>query len=277
VRLSKLDVIREFIKGDTTGEDLFDERVDKGEVIEHAESIAPQLISLAADYPRVSGFATAEEKTDETVARLLGVQEEFLPRLDARALLGLRRRDAPAHVLSHYVIGSLLGRPGPLIHERLLAIRLGIDIQSSVNWPALREKLKSASYLGVFADGYRRWWMPLVLDWWATEIDAERAPFRIGATERVQVIRERSGVDKLTRIAESPDSPGTKFWHICAKSPRPVDPAFGFPLMQEFGRESWQDVDYLCLEEALRDPRNERLGSTERKRIAQLRKGKTQS
>ena len=279
VRLSKLDVIREFIKGDTTGDDLFDEKVDKSDVVEHAESIAPRLISLAADYPRLSEYAAAEEKTDDSLARLLGVPEEFLLRLDARALLGLRRRDAPAHVLSRYVIGALLGRPGPLIDESLLAIRLGIDVTTSENWPALRDRLKSASYQGVFADGYRRWWMALVLDWWATEIDADRPPFRLAATERTRIIQEKAKLERLTAIAEHPDSPGTKFWHICIKSPQtiPVDPAFGFPLMPEWGQETWHDVDHLCLEEALRDPRNPRLGPTERSRLAKLRKAKTQS
>lgn len=277
VRLSKLDVIREFIKGDTTSEDLFDEKIDKSDVIEHAELIVPRLISLAADYPRVSEFAATEVKTDEAVAPLLGIPEEFLTRLDARTLLGLRRPDAPAHVLSRYVIGSLLGRPGPLVDEMLLSIRLGIDIHTSKDWARLSESLKSTAYKGVFADGYRRWWMPLVLDWWATAIDAGIPPFRSDATARVEAIQQKTGLNQLSPIAESDDSPGAKFWYACVKSGRPVDPAFGFPLMPEWGQETWHDVDYLCLEEALRDSRNPRLGSTERGRLAKVRKGKTQS
>jgi hypothetical protein len=273
VRLSKLDVIREFIKGDTTGEDLFDERVDKADVIEHAESIVPRLISLAADYPRVSEYAATETKTEDAVAHLLGVPVEFLDRLDARTLLGLRRVDAPAHVLSRYVIGSLLGRPGPLIDEALVAVRLGIDIRSSENWPALLENLKPAAYRGVFGDGYRRWWMPLVLDWWATTIDDKQAPFRLAASDRVRMIQEKTNIAKLLPIAENPDSPGTKFWQRCIVSKLPVDPAFGFPLLTEWGQETWHDVDYLCQEEAMRDPRNTRLAPTERSRIARLRKG----
>jgi hypothetical protein len=277
VRLSKLDVIREFIKGDTTSEDLFDEKVDKGDVIEHAELIVPKLISLATDYPRLSEFAATEVKTDEAMAPLLGFPEEFLTRLDPRALLGLRRPEAPAHVLSRYVIGSLLGRPGPLIEEVLLSIRLGIDIHTSKDWPTLSESLKSTAYQGVFGGGYRRWWMPLVLDWWATTIDAENPPFRSDAAARVEAIKQKTGLGQLDPIAESGDSPGAKFWYACLKSGRPVDPAFGFPLMPEWGQETWHDVDYLCLEEALRDSRNPRLAATDRNRLAKLRKGKTQS
>lgn len=273
VRLSKLDVIREFVKGDTTSEDLFDEKIDKGDVIEHAETIVPRLISLAADYPRVSQYAATETKTEDAVAQLLGVPEEFLARLDARTLLGLRRVDAPAHVLSRYVTGSLLGRPGPLIDEALVAVRLGIGIRISEGWPAVLENLKPAAYQGVFGEGYRRWWMPLVLDWWATTIDDKQAPFRLAAADRVRMIQEKTKIGQLRPIAENPDSPGTKFWQRCIVSKLPVDPAFGFPLMTEWGQETWHDVDYLCQEEAMRDPRNTRLAPTERSRLARLRKG----
>lgn len=276
VRLSKLDVVREFVKGDTTGEDLFDERVDKGDVIEHAESIVPKLISLAVDYPRVSEYAGSEEKTEDAVAHLLGVPAEFLSGLDVRAILGLRRPDAPAHLLSRYVITYLLGRPGPLIGEDLLATRLGVDLRSD-DWPALRELLKVAGYQGVFSAGYVRWWMPLVLDWWAREIDADRAPFRLGAADRVQVLQHKTGLGKLAAIAENPHSPGTKVWHICIQSGLSVDPAFGFPLIPIWGQETWHDVDYLCLEEAMQNPRNTRLAPAERNRVLKLRKGKTQS
>lgn len=273
VRLSKLDVIREFIKGDTTGEDLFDEKIDKSDVIEHAELIVPRLISLAVDYPSVSAYAANEVKTDGAVAGLLGVQEEFLSRIDVRTLLGLRRVDAPAHVLSRYVIGSLLGRPGPLIDEPMLAVRLGIDTRISEKWPAMMDRLKAVAYQGVFSAGYPRWWMTLVLEWWATEIDSDQAPFRLTAADRVHLIQEKTGIVQLAPLAESPDSPGTKFWHRCIVSGLPVDPTFGFPLMAEWGQETWHEVDYLCQEEALRDPRNTRLAPAERSRIARLRKG----
>jgi hypothetical protein len=276
VRLSKIDVVREFVKGDTTSDDLFDEKVDKGNVVEHAESIAQRLISLSVDYPVVSDFASKEEKIDQAIAVLLGVPEEFLSHLDPRALLGLRRRDAPAHVISRYVIGALLGRPGPLIPNSLLAIRLGVDCQKSEDWFNLLKLLHGEEYQGAFASGYHRWWMDMLLNWWAQEIDAERPPFRLSSAERVQVIQQKTGLDKLAPIEETQDSPGTKFWHRCIASSRPVDPTHGFPLMPEWGQENWHDVDYLCREEALRDSRNPRLAASERSRILKLQKGQAQ-
>jgi hypothetical protein len=272
VRFSKADVIREYVYGDTTSDDLFDERIDKAAIIDQAEAVAKQLFSLAGDYPAISAYA-ANDKSDEALARLLGCEEGFLSRIDARALLGLRRADAPAHVLSRYITGPLLGRSGPLIDETLLAIRLGVDRGRSEDWPALLAALKSAAYGGVFAQGYERWWMALVIDWWSGQIDSERVLYRHGAVERIEAIRQKTGLTRLTPLPEDPDSPGTKFWHLCFKSMRPVDPAFGFPLMPEWGQETWHDVDYLCLEEAKRDSRNNRLAPAERARLAKLRRG----
>ena len=274
VRFSKADVIREYVSGDTTSEDLFDERIDKATIIDHSKAVAKRLYSLAADYPAISEYA-ADDKSDGALARLLGCDQEFLSRVDARALLGLRRADAPAHVLSRYLTGPLLGRSGPIIDERLLAVRLGVDRDKSEDWPTILANLMPAAYAGVFSQGYERWWMALVTEWWATQIDGEQALPRLGVSERVQAIRHKTGLTKLTPIGEHPDSPGTRFWYRCIRSKLPVDPAFGFPLMPEWGQETWHDVDYFCLEEAKRNSRDPRLSTVERTRLAKLRGGDT--
>jgi hypothetical protein len=271
VRFSKANIINQYVGGDTTSDDLFDEKIDKPSTLSDPGPVARKLLSLATDYPRISDYL-ANEQSDESLAHLLGCGPEFLSRLDARALLGLRQPNAPAHILSRFVIGPLLGRAGPIIDEALLAVRLGINREESADWPAILDNLKGAFYQGVYSQGYERWWMALVLDWWSERIDSERALFRLGADERVQAI-QKIGIGKLTPISENVDSPGTKFWNLCLKSRRPVDPAFGFPLLPDLRQETWHDVDYLCLEEARRDPRSTRLGAAERTRLAKLRKG----
>lgn len=270
IRFSQPKVIQEYITGDTTSDDLFDEKIDKPDIITNPKLPARLALSLATDYPKIITYARGES-TDEALGDLLGCPAEFLPRIDARALLGLRRRGVPAHVLSRYLTGMLLARSGPLINDALLAIRLGIDRETSIGWSALREGLKRATYTGVFGYGYERWWMPLVLDWWSDQIDSERPPYRLSAEERVRQISEKTNLSGLNPILESPDSPGTRFWHLCLRSQLPVDPAFGFPLMPQWGQEPWQDVDYLCLEEARRNRRDPRLAAAERKRLATLR------
>jgi hypothetical protein len=271
IRFSKADVIREYVSGDTTSEDLFDEKIDKAEIIDDPVPVAKRAFGLAVDYPKIVAYAR-NEPSDEALAELLGCAPEFLSRLDPRTLLGLRRDGAPAHILSRYLTGALLERPGPLVDDALLAVRLGVDRQRSGDWPALRATLTRASYGGAFAQGYERWWMALVLDWWSDEINSDRALYRVGAAERVQEIARKTNLAALTALPDDPDSPGSKFWHLCLRSKRPVDPAFGFPLMPVWGQEPWQDVDYLCLEEAKRDSRNPRLNVAERMRLASLTK-----
>lgn len=266
IRFSKKDVIREYVSGDSTSDDLFDEKIDKDEIIEAPHGAALRAFSLAADYPRVAHYA--RDLSDEALANLLGLTPVLLGRLDVRVLLGLRRKDAPAHILSRHLVGTLLGRPGPLMAEDLLAVRLGVDRDQSEDWPALLQGLSAAAYRGAFGAGYPRWWLPLVLDWWRDQVDADQLPYRIDAPQRVDALRERTRLRRLTSLREDPDSPGLRFWHICSESSRPVDPTTGFALLPVWGQESWQDPDYLCLEEARRDSRNARLSATERNRLA---------
>ena len=77
-------------------------------------------------------------------------------------------------------------------------------------------------------------------------------------------------LERLTPVEGTGDSPGTRFWHRCANSDRPVDAAEGFPLLPVYGMETWHDTEYLCLEEALRNPRHKRLAPSEQARVQAL-------
>ena len=266
VRFSKQDVVREYVNKDTTSDDLFDEKVYKEETIENSVEVAAKLFSLAADYPAVSEFAGSDQG-DQALAKLLGCPTELLQRLDARVFVGLRREGSPAHLLSIYITDALLGRPGPLVDELLLAVRVGVDLKSP-DWPALKEILRRVAYAGVFGGGYPRWWMVSLLDWWTEVIDGDRMPFRLTASERVHVLSTKLNLSGLVAIPDDPASPGSRFWHRCLFSGRPVDPAMGFPLMPIWGQQVWQDTDYTCLEEARRHSRHPRLEKRERVRLA---------
>lgn len=267
IRFSKKDVIREYVNEDTTSDDLFDELIDKGDVVDNGALIALRARVLASDYPRIVEFSQADSD-ESALAAVLGCEAEFLPRLDPRVLLGLRRPGAPAHAFARYFTAKLLARPGPLISEDLLAVRLGVDLAKSQSWPDLRKHLDSAHYRGAFGEGYPRWWQAMVVDWWQTQINSEKVPARITAAERVAYLKKALGLEGLVALSEDADSPGTRYWHRCLRSRKPVDPSEAFALMPLYGHESWQDADYLCLEEALRDRRNPRFAPPERSRIA---------
>lgn len=268
VRYSKWDIVQEYVNKDSTSDDLFDEFVDKSSIGEDgaAASAASIVVALATDYPAVTAFAD-QEPDDAALAELLGCDGGLLARLDPRTLLGLRRPGAPAHVLARFIVVKLFSRPGPLVEEGLLAVRLGVDPERSEDWPALLDALAESRYHGAFSSGYARWWMPATLDWWQVNIDQDKPPGRISATDRVTLLADRTGLSRLVPIEPSEDSPGARFWHRCSKSGLPVDPAEGFPLLPVYGTETWHDTEYLCREEALRDRRNARLSPSERARL----------
>lgn len=269
IRFSKKDVIREYVNEDTTSDDLFDDMIDKGEIADAAEHAARRAQSLAEDYPRVIRVARADSN-DDALADVLGCNIDLITRLDPRTLLGLRRPGAPAHVLARYFTAKLLARPGPLIDEALLAVRLGVDREHSEDWGSLKAVLDVAVYRGAFFQGYPRWWHLLIMDWWQEVVDADRAPNRLGAGDRVSALSAALGLEALSPLAEDSDSPGKRFWHRCRRSGRPVDPSHGFALLPLYGQESWQDSEYLCQEEAMRDPQHPRLSPTERSRLVTL-------
>lgn len=271
IRLSKRDVIREYVNKDSTSDDLFDEFVEKEALIDRAAAAAAIVWALAEDYPQLRAFAD-RAPDDDALGALLDREPEFLARLDPRTLLGLRRPGAPAHVLSRFVVVKLLRRAGPLVDEALLAVRLGVDREQSGDWPALLEGLAGCRYKGVFAAGYERWWMIAARDWWEREIDQDKPLARLAASERVNLLKEKTGLQNLAAIEASEDSPGSRWWHRCAKTGVAVDPSEGFPLLPVYGTETWHDTEYLCLEEALRDPRNARLAASERARAEAIRR-----
>lgn len=269
IRLSKKDVIREYVSEDSTSDDLFDELVDKELVIDDPAVAAAIAFSLARDYPAVSRYADGDQ-SDTSAAALLGLAEETIARLDARTLLGLRRPGAPAHILAHFVIAKLLDRPGPLIDGDLLAVRLGVDPEASPDWPALRVGLDDCRYKGAFAGGYQRWWMMAVNDWWQREIDDVRPAARLQADDRIELLRRKTSFAGLSAIVATADNPGSRFWHRCVVSGLPVDAAEGFPLLPIYGHEIWHDPEYICQEEALLNPRNARLSPIERARAISI-------
>jgi hypothetical protein len=148
-------VIKEYVRGDSTSDDCFDERVSKESVADHAAKIGEKLISLAEGYPRLREFS-ADSGNQKSPAAVLGVQSSFLERLDSRILADIQQiESAPAHVLAGFFLNMLLDRPGPLIAEDLLAARLGVDRQrSAAGWPRVLKHFEGARYVGAFHGGY---------------------------------------------------------------------------------------------------------------------------
>jgi hypothetical protein len=267
VRFSQPEVVREFVRGDSTSDDCFDDRVSKDDIAGRAAGIAARLASLAAGYPRIVNYLSGA-KDAPAVASLLGCSVEFLDRIDRRIIADIdQASDAPAHVLAGFFLDKLLDRPGPLIGEGLLAARLGVDRgRSEATWPSILRNVDGARYQGAFHDGYPRWWMALLSDIWESLPGVSASLARTRADERAAFLQKAWG-GEIHAISETKDSPGRRYWALCVATKVPVDPSFGIALLPRIGHQPWQDADYLSLEAGLRDSHNSRIRPDEKARL----------
>ena len=68
------------------------------------------------------------------------------------------QKKTPIFQYSRFIINELLQKSGPLIDDKILAARLGVDINSSKDWNNLLKKLNNTKYSGVYSDVWKRWW-----------------------------------------------------------------------------------------------------------------------
>lgn len=228
---------------DVTGRDLFDLCIAKDEVTDKTYPIyANKLLALAEGYKLLSSQM-------QTNAYLRIEIDE----LDSSFIRELKTREVePIHVLSKFIIDELLMKQGLLIDENVLAARLGIDI-SSPDWSSLLELLKPlASYQGVFHEGWPRWWMHKIQEWWNNITPSNVYLRSTSATERVQIIKENTGLLNLTPADRIDKSRSEEYWTICKGYNRPLDPLDGLLIFGQDNLYSWQEPEYISVDAALR-------------------------
>ena len=140
--------------------------------------------------------------------------------------------------------------PGPLIDENYLSARLGIDRKASADWDALKyELLKETRYRGVFSDAFDRWWMYKINDWWQ-KIEKENTLASLDARERIEILKERLGLQRLTVAETIIKSSSYRYWTVCQGFERPLDPREGLRI-DEKDPLPWQETRYISIEAAL--------------------------
>ena len=124
-----------------------------------------QMISLVNGYNKLKEVASI---CDSLCINNLDI-------IDSRFIFELKRRENhTAHSKASFILNELIIKQGILIDEDILAVRLGIDKnESTEGWVKVRDSLKDfgVEYQGVFSDGWPRWWMPMVDEWWYSLID----------------------------------------------------------------------------------------------------------
>lgn len=270
--------LRKSYTRDDTSHDLFDLKCVKSDISNDASKakvIADQLVSLVQGYQKIVEVRARKKGPSSQLHKFLGF-EESPEILDIRVLSYFDGRDnpLPAHEYARFILRDLVHVPGPLIDEGVLAARLGIDMEASVDWNKLRERVgKRAGYRGPFGEGWLRWWAPLVEAWWR-ELDRDMPPLRLTpAAERVEQLSKRTRLKGLASAKPMEKGYGELYWTICQVTKQPLDPRDGLVLNQKDAKV-WQEKLYVSRKAELIGGRREAglvLDPFERSRLERLK------
>jgi hypothetical protein len=257
---------------DQTSLDLFDSCISKNS-LENGFSYAEfreELKWLADGYR----YLNSVEKTCTAVLNIPSIQS-----LDARfidEMNNLLSKPVPVHVLARFIIKEVIGKPCFLINEDYLAARFGIA-RSSADWPVLVEQyFKSYRYSGAFSSpSYRpRWWMFQLEKFWYDQISKDTILRNLSATLRSELLKAKTTFVSLDPIQKQPKSKSDLFWVICKATHVAIDTIDGFTIAGQDDIYSWQEVEYISIEEALRPTRIElwkQISPIERPRLQKLK------
>jgi hypothetical protein len=279
---------RSYFKDDTS-HDLFDMMCEKEDLqnLDRAKKIGKQLIALVEGYDAILKARNRKRGPGTQFYKFLGFEKKpgFI---DPRIMSYFEGRETqlPAHEYARFIIRELLDIPGPLITEDILAARLGVDIERSEYWNALKERLPDeARYGGPFHHGWPRWWAFRIEEWWKGLADCPGPLKRLKADDRVSFLRSATSLTRLYPADPIEDSYSNRYWTVCQGSDKPkdpLDPINGF-IVDRKNKRPWQDELYLSENAALQglgrdkglrvDPlERDRLKSVKRKKEKQLRR-----
>ena len=226
-----------------SGKDLFDILIDKSKLDDKAfPTYTSQLIDLS------DGYATLSNSSLE-INSIFNIDEK---QIDSRFESEYyESKKSPVHIQSKFIITELLSKQGLLIDEDILAARLGIDKSQSEDWALLLENLSSTKYQGVFCNGWRRWWVHLIERWWKENIKSDTFLRSTHAKDRVDKIKESTGLTHLAVAEKINKATSDEFWTICKGFNRPLDPVDGMLIQGQDNLYSWQEPEYVSVEAAL--------------------------
>lgn len=219
---------------DRSKHNLFDLVLDKQKLTEQFVSV--QLAALA------EGYKIINRQSD--ILKMLAIEDSTV--LDTRFfdILGEKLKIGPISETVQFLMKDFIGCPGILIDESLLAVRLGIDKDSSEGWNDVKRYFveQQTSYEGIFSSGWRRFWMPLLNSKWK---ELTGRPFRaMAADEKVEFLLFR-GFKNIKPIKLQEMCISNKFWTICVNSNVAIDTVDGLLASCAESTFPWQDLQYI--------------------------------
>lgn len=226
-----------------SGKDLFDILIDKSKLDDITfPSLSLQLIDLSKGYNTLSDFSLVVKDVLKTDASF--IDSRFICEFD-------ETKKSPVHIQSRFLITEFMTKQGLLIDEDVLAARLGIDKSKSDDWGKLLENLSSTKYTGVFCNGWPRWWMHLVDQWWKETIKANTFLRSTPAKDKVDRIKQITQLPHLVKAERIDKAISDEFWTVCKGYNRPLDPVDGLLIQGQDNLYSWQEPEYVSIDAAL--------------------------
>lgn len=238
VLCSTEEKIKDTYSSDKTSHDLFDYKISKSNPKPDWKKLSQKLSSLAKGYQWI---CSSKPKLEE----VFGVSN--LNKLDQRIIEATDSFSA-LYDSAHFVIKNFFHQTSPLINEKVLAARLGIDLDKmpKEDWQKLVESLfGNAKYVGLFSDGWNRWWADGIVDIFA-QFSGENLSF-LNAADRVKILIAKSGIDTIVDAKPLKFCNSTEFWSICEGYKVPIDPLEAFKISTSFGLKPWQESKYISL------------------------------
>lgn len=242
------------------GDAIFDMKIFKSEgTYQEFKDSVPlyrnQMISLVKGYDKLKKLKIKGLPVKDS----LGLAKK-IDIIDSRFLDELNRReDRTAHSKASFILNELIVKQGILIDDDILAVRLGIDKDASpTGWNKVLESLTKfgAKYKGVFCDGWSRWWMPMVDEWWY-KLEGNDTYIRFySAEQRAKLIEEKLNMKLAEKIQLIPAKAKSKFsvhsdyWTLCDSTKDPLDIEDGLMLPNQENLYPWQDAKYVAIQSA---------------------------
>lgn len=148
------------------------------------------------------------------------------------------------YMIAHFILKEVVQRPGLLIDEQLLAVRLGVDIEkSNESWKLLLKEFEAFKYKGIFSETYDRWWFRDISSFISSNIHFSL--HTSGAEERVKKLSQYFEIKGLVFAEPLDKSFFSNFiWTICQKYKKPINMSDAYEIFEETQGFYWQEKYY---------------------------------
>lgn len=222
---------------DMASHDLFDFKFEK--TAPDYIKFSRKFLSLAEDYIWLN-------QSNKSITDIL--KRDDLENIDVRIYERFEDRVPLAQEYARFVINEFFHHPGVLIKERVVAARLGIDIEKSPDgWAKIKsEFLKEAKYSGLFSIGWERWWADKVVSQFKKLSDKRLST--LNAEERIAILTKQTGIEGLVAAKPLPYCYSSEFWTICEGLKMPLEPLEGFKIYESSDLKPWQESKYISFQ-----------------------------